>query len=172
MKDDAVLLVERAHEIAELGAENALQRPRFRRDDMDLDAARAQRRRDFEPDEARADDDRAARASSRRDDGAAVGERAQRVDMRQVGAGDRQAHRLGAGREQQPVVRRRVSPPASTTCARRASMPATSRLETQIDVRSRRRNRPAAAAANPRARCRRDSPSTDSAGRPAAHRRR
>ena len=59
---------------------------------------------DFEADEARADDDRAPRALARGDDGAAVGERAQRMDVRLVGAGDRQPHRLGAGREQQPVV--------------------------------------------------------------------
>ena len=38
------------------------------------------------------------------DDGAAIGERAQRMDVRQIGAGNRQPHRLGAGRQQQPVV--------------------------------------------------------------------
>ena len=47
------------------------------------------------------------------DDGAAVGERAQRVDMRLVGAGNRQPHRLGAGRQQQPVVGERCRRPAS-----------------------------------------------------------
>ena len=41
---------------------------------------------------------------ARVDDGAAIGERAQRMDVRQVGARDRQPHRLGAGRQQQPVV--------------------------------------------------------------------
>ena len=59
MKDDAVLLVQRANEIAELRPEHALHRPRFRRHDMDLDIAGAQRRRRFEPDEARADDQHA-----------------------------------------------------------------------------------------------------------------
>ena len=39
-----------------------------------------------------------------RNDRAAVGQRAQGVHVRQVAAGDGQAHRLGAGGEQQPVV--------------------------------------------------------------------
>ena len=62
VEDDAVLLVQRANEIAQLRPEHALHRPRFRRHDVDLDIARTQRRRDFEPDEARADHERAARA--------------------------------------------------------------------------------------------------------------
>ena len=71
---------------------------------MNLDVARAQRGRDFEADEAGAEHDGAARRLGALDDGAAVGERAQRVNMRLVGARDRQPDRLGAGREQQPVV--------------------------------------------------------------------
>ena len=53
-----MLLVQRANEVAQLRAEHALHRPRFRRHDMDFDVAGAQRRRDFQPDEARADDQR------------------------------------------------------------------------------------------------------------------
>ncbi len=46
MEDDAVLLVQRAHEVAELGAEHSFERPLLRRDDVHLDArARATRRR-------------------------------------------------------------------------------------------------------------------------------
>ena len=59
MEDDAVLLVQRADEVAHLRPEHALHRPLLRRHDMDLDVARAQRGRDLEPDEARADHDRA-----------------------------------------------------------------------------------------------------------------
>ena len=59
---------------------------------------------DFEADEARADDQRTLRAGRLGDDGAAIGERAQRMDVRQIGARNRQPHRLGAGRQQQPVV--------------------------------------------------------------------
>ena len=88
MKHDAVLLVQRADEIAELRPEHALQRPRFRRHDMHFELAGAQRRRHFEPDEARADHDHALRAFGVGDDGAAVGERAQRMNMRQIGAGN------------------------------------------------------------------------------------
>ena len=57
VEDDAVLLVQRRHEVAELRAQHALERPRLGRDDVHLEPARAQRRRDLEPDEARADHD-------------------------------------------------------------------------------------------------------------------
>ena len=65
---------------------------------MDFDPAGAQRRGDFEPDEARSQHDSAAGRLGALDDGAAVGEGAQRVDVRLVGAWDRQPDRLGAGR--------------------------------------------------------------------------
>ena len=58
---------------------------------------------DFEADEARADHHRALGRLRLRDDGAAVGERAQRVDVRLVGAGDVELDRLGAGGQQQLV---------------------------------------------------------------------
>ena len=38
MEDDAVLLMQRADEVAHRGSEHALHRPLFRRDDMDLDS--------------------------------------------------------------------------------------------------------------------------------------
>ena len=71
---------------------------------MNLDAADAQRRRHFKADEARTDHDRAPRALGVPDDGAAVSERAQRMDMRLVGTGDRKPHRLGAGCQQQAII--------------------------------------------------------------------
>ena len=99
-----MLLVQRADEIAHAGTEHALHRPLLGRHDMDLDLARAQRRRGFQPDKTRADHDRAARAAGAGDDGAAVGQRAQDMDMRLVGARDRQPHRLGARRQQQAII--------------------------------------------------------------------
>jgi hypothetical protein len=74
MKNDTVLLVQSAHEVAELRPEYALHRPRFRGHHMDLDAAGAQRCRHFEPDEACTDNYSALRAFRRIDDGAAIGE--------------------------------------------------------------------------------------------------
>ena len=97
--------MQRAHEVAHVGAEDALHRPRLGRNDMDLDLAGAQRRRDLEPDEARADHDRALGILGIGDDGAGIVERTQDMDMPLAGAGNRQPHRLGAGREQQAVVR-------------------------------------------------------------------
>ena len=104
MEDDAMLLMQGADEVAHLGPEHALHRPLLQPDDVNLDISRAQRRRGLEPDKARADHDRAPRAIGRGNDGAAIGERAQHVDMRLVRARYRQAHRLRAGRQQQAVV--------------------------------------------------------------------
>ncbi len=150
--------------------EHALHRPLLQADDMNLDIPGAQRRRGLEPDEARADHDRAARAVGRGDDRAAVGQRAQHMDMRLVGARDRQAHRLRAGRQQQAVVgngfaagENHVSWPWGRS--RRPRCRAADRS------RPPRKNPLGATAASPRARCRRDSPSTDSADRPAPRRR-
>ena len=103
MEDDAVLLVDRAHEAAELGPQNFLHRMLFRRDDMDLDVARAQRGRDFEADEARPEDDRPARRLRPLDDRPAVFKRAKHEHVRRLGAGDGRRDRLGAGREKQAI---------------------------------------------------------------------
>ena len=86
MEHDALLLVQRSNERAEVVAEHALERKLLRRDDVDVDLARAQRRRDLEADEARADHDGALCRLRRGDDRAAVGERAQVVHVRQIGA--------------------------------------------------------------------------------------
>ena len=99
-----VLLVDRPHEPADLGSHDPLHRDRLGRDDVHLQLPRPQRGGDFEPDKAGADDHRAARRRGLRDDGAAVGERAQIVDMREIAAGQVEAHRVGAGRDQEPVV--------------------------------------------------------------------
>src|SRR5262245_24465152 len=85
VEDHAVLLMECTHEIPHLRTQDALHRALLGGDDMDLDLAGAQRGSDFEPDEARAQHDRAASCLGALDDGAAIGKRAQRADMRQVG---------------------------------------------------------------------------------------
>src|SRR5579863_6683838 len=104
VEDDAVLLVQLADEVAELRAEHTFHRPHLRRRHVDLDIARAQGSRSLEPNEAGTDDQRPPRAFGAFDDCPAIGERAQRMDVRQIGAGDRKPHRLGAGRQQQTVV--------------------------------------------------------------------
>ena len=104
MKDDAMLLMQGADEVAHLRPQHALHRPLLQADDVDLDISGAQRRRGLEPDKARADHDRAPRAIGQGNDGAGIGQRAQHVNMRLVRARYRQAHRLRAGRQQQAVV--------------------------------------------------------------------
>ena len=89
MKDDAVLLVQRADEVAHVGSEHAFHRPLFRRDDMHLDVTRAQCRRRLKSDKARADHDRPARTLDGFNDRPAIRKRTQDMDMRLVGAGDR-----------------------------------------------------------------------------------
>ena len=59
-----MLFMQRADEIAELRAEDPFERPLFRRNDMHLDLASAQRRGDFEADEACADHDGALAVSA------------------------------------------------------------------------------------------------------------
>ncbi len=98
-----MLLVNRAHEAAEVRAQNFLHRMLFRRDDMDLDVARAERGRDFEADEAGAEHDRPARRLRPLDDRPAVLERSKHKHVRRPGAGDGRRDGLGAGREKKAV---------------------------------------------------------------------
>ena len=96
-----MLFVQSTNEVADLRTEDSFHWPLLRRDDMDFDAAHPQRSRDLKPDEARPNDERAARFFSRPDDRAAIRERAQCVDVRLFGAGNRQAHWFRAGRQQE-----------------------------------------------------------------------
>ena len=91
VEDDAVLLVQAAHEVSHLRAEHALHRPLVRRHDVHLDPTRAQRCGDFQTDEARADDDCASCRRGGFDDCAAIGERSQGVYVRKVHPGQRQS---------------------------------------------------------------------------------
>src|SRR5579885_2456527 len=101
---DAVILVNLLDEAAELAAQNARHRQRLGRDDMHLDVPRPQRRRDFEPYEARPDDDGTPRILRPPDDRLAVGERAQVADMREIGAGQVEADRLGSRGDEQRAI--------------------------------------------------------------------
>ena len=75
---------------------------RLGRDHVYLDLPRAERRGDLEPDEARADNDRAAWPPPRRlDDRATVGQGAQVVNGRAGLAGHREPNRIGAGGEEE-----------------------------------------------------------------------
>jgi hypothetical protein len=99
VEDDAVLLVHAAYEVAKLTSHDALQRAMVRRDDVHVYAARGQRRRHLEADEARPQHDRAPRLARRGDDRATVSERSQVVNASPVVERRRQVDRLGAGRD-------------------------------------------------------------------------
>src|SRR5262245_12326338 len=101
MKANTVRLVKAADETSDLRPHNAFERLALGRDDMNVDLARAQRCGNFETDEARTDDDRTLRRRSLGDDCPAVRERAEIVDLRRGCARDFQAHRIGAGSDQQ-----------------------------------------------------------------------
>ena len=82
-----MLFVQGADEVAELRAEDALHRPLLGRDYVHLEAAGTQRGGHFQADEAGAQHDGAARRARASDHGAAVTQRAQRVNVRQIHAG-------------------------------------------------------------------------------------
>src|SRR5689334_12027766 len=90
-------------------AEDALERERFRSDDVNLEIPSTQRGCGLEPDEAPADHHGALAALRGLDDRLAVGERAERVYVRAIGARHVQANGLRAGREQQRVVLERLA---------------------------------------------------------------
>jgi hypothetical protein len=104
MKNDAMLFMQRSDEITHLRPENSLHRPFVRSDDVDFDVACAQSSCDLEPDKAGPDHDGTARAFGCSDDGAAVIERTQRIDIRLIRAGYGQAHWFCAGCQQQPII--------------------------------------------------------------------
>jgi hypothetical protein len=87
--------------------EEALQRKRFRGDDVNLEIPGAQRGGGFEADEAATDHHGALGALRGVDDRAAVGERTERVYVRAIG--HVQANGLRTGCEQQRVVLERLA---------------------------------------------------------------
>ena len=133
------VLVQVAHEVADLGPSTRASGCTSGATTLHLEAARAQRGRGLESDEARADDD-PLRSWRARDDGAAVGERAQRVDVRQVGAGHDEAHRSV------PVARSSVSvgsvsPSVGQRARRRPASSARPRAPSAARCAARRRSR-------------------------------
>src|SRR3954471_2831568 len=101
---DAVLAVEVGVDLAELGAQHALERQGRLLDERDVDAALPGGGGDFGTDPAAADDHCRAAAPQAGGDGVRVREVAQVVDAIELRAGDRQAPRLPARGEDEPVV--------------------------------------------------------------------
>ena len=106
-----------------------------------------------------------------RDDGARVGERAQGVHVRQVGAGRRQADRLRSGREQERVPGDLARVGEGQRLVRRIDG-GDARAQGERDLSARRRRPAAAAGSTPRGRSRPGSPWTGWGDRRAAPRRR
>ena len=118
VEDDSVLLVQRLHEVADLGTEHPRERASVGRDDVHLDPPLPQRGRHLQADEARADDDGAPRGSRALDESAAVGQRPQRLDVGEVGPGHGEPHRLGPGREEKRAPRQGAIRRPARPCAR------------------------------------------------------
>ena len=87
MEHDAVLLVQRLDEFAEIAPHDALQRRRLGGDDVDraIRVASAERRGHLETDEAGAEHDDLLCSAGGRDQSAAVAKRAEVVHVRQIG---------------------------------------------------------------------------------------
>ena len=100
MEGDAVRLVQRPDEPAHLDAEDALEWRAIGRDYVDGDVAGPQRCCDLQADEAGTHYDHVSGLSGPFDDGAAVRERAEVAHLIVVRAGNRQSHRIGAGRQE------------------------------------------------------------------------
>src|SRR6476661_9251420 len=88
MEGHAMLFVDRADEGSKLGTEHARHRDRLRADDVDLEAARAERRSSLQADEARPEDHHPFGLFSLGDQRAAVVERTQIMNMADVRAGN------------------------------------------------------------------------------------
>src|SRR5207253_2936012 len=96
MKDDAMRFVNGAHELAELGTHHALERLLLRRDDVDAQAAGAERCGHLQTDEARAHHDDPRRLLCALNNRAAVRERAEIAYGRTVSARNGESHGFGA----------------------------------------------------------------------------
>jgi hypothetical protein len=99
-EDDAMLLVKRPDEVAELRSEHPLERTRFGSDDGHVETASPQSGRDLEADEARAQHDRPFRLRRGFDDRATVGKRSQIMNAL-ARLRDVESHRRRARRDQQ-----------------------------------------------------------------------
>ena len=132
MEDDAVLLVKRLHKAAQVGTQNSLHRPFFGRDNVNFNVPRAQRRRDFESDEARAQHDRSARRLRPFDDCSGV---AKRAKHKHVGGGRARngcAYGLGPRGQEKPIEANLVAV-GKRDLARANVDPGDGRIETKVD---------------------------------------
>ena len=100
----AVAAVQVREHLAELGAQRAPQRPGLRLHDRDLAAVLARGGRGLQADPAGPGDDDLAAAAQRGGQPLRVPHRAQVPDAVEIGPGDVQPPRRGAGGDQQPVV--------------------------------------------------------------------
>ncbi len=106
---DAVLAVHVPVEGRNVRTEDPPVRQRLRIDDRDLKPALARRGSELAADPAGADHHHAPARVEPRPQQVTVGERAQVADPVEIRAGNRQPARLGAGRDQQPVVAERAA---------------------------------------------------------------
>ena len=105
VKDDTLLLMQSSHEPAYFRAHDALEGRALRRDDVDRNAARAQRRSNLEADEARPRDSHMFGVAGPLDDAAAIGKRSQIHQPAVICARQCQSHGIGASRKEQSSVR-------------------------------------------------------------------
>ena len=105
MELDAVLLVHAPHPLPHVRAEHLFEWDLVGGDHRHGEAPGPERRRDFQPDEAGTNHHHLLRRGCGCDDRLAVGERPEQMHMRQLRTGNGQTHRLGAGGQQQPVIR-------------------------------------------------------------------
>ena len=104
MKDNVVVLVQHTNEIAYFRPEDALHWSFFRSHHMHLEIASAQRCRYLKSNKARTDHERSARSLGGINNGPTIFKRTQHVNVRLVGARNRQPHRLRAGSQQKSIV--------------------------------------------------------------------
>src|SRR5690349_4270562 len=104
MKANAMRLVKGAKKLSRFWPQSPFHWNSLGGYDIDRDIARAQGRRHLEPDETRAEHNRAPRALRLGGDAAAIGQRAQIVHMREILAWKIEPHRLCAGSKQQRFI--------------------------------------------------------------------
>src|SRR4029077_6480606 len=101
VKHDTVRFVNRPYESSDFGAHDPLERDPIRRHDIHGEAARPERGRHLQADEAGADDDGTFRRPGALDNGAAVAERSEVEQRHAVGAWDLEPYWIGAGGDEQ-----------------------------------------------------------------------
>ena len=116
MEMHAFFFMQGADDIAQLRPQNFFHRPGFGRYHMDFQPAGDERSRHFQSDETGAHHQDPFGILGTSDNRPAIGETAQGKRLARRRAGKLHAHRLGAGRDQQPVIGKRAAIRTSTTC--------------------------------------------------------